>query len=390
MNNKICVILGSGFSKPAGLPLSKEIDSYFTRNNVNNLLRFPSGEWKWIDYANYAEKNNGKLNYDNFALGYILNELVSAFIKEKGSFINYEEFYQFVIDKSKDFEFLQSIYNNAFDKCKIDRKVTEDNPFFHNYTYVFTRPDSNEIHKLINYLISDLLYIRKQCEEYNSFYLSFLGFISSYKNTGIITLNHDFLLEVLFQSNNINYSDGFSNRKSPLQSHKRKKIKFFNGKLTKNPLLIKLHGSIDMYKYIVTEQDGAILNPSGEYIYYKTHDYWEKQMPIRINPENGKIVQDFHWNITPQFITGTRKDEIIANDYMYAELYIQFDRIIHNADTLLIIGYSYNDQHVNKKIQSAIKSGSIKIIINVNPGMRFPFDSENIETINIKDIQEIQ
>lgn len=387
--NKICVILGSGFSWYSGLPLANKIDFFFNRNNVDNLLRFSSGEWKWTEFANYAEKNNGS-NYDNIGYGYIINELVNEFIKVKSVFLNYEEFYQFVIEKSKDFEFLQSIYSNAFDKFKIDRKVTEDNSFYHNYTFVFTRPDSKEIHNLINYLIADLLYIRRKYEEYKEFYFPFFSFINKYKNVGIVTLNHDFLLEAFFQRNNINYTDGFSNRKSPLQSHKRKKIKYFNGKFTKNPILIKLHGSIDMYKYIVAEQDGAILNPTGECIYYKTHDYWEKQMPKRINPENGNIIQDFHWNITPQFITGTRKDEIIANDYMYAELYKQFDSIIHNAETLLIIGYSYNDQHVNTKIQSAIETGFIKKIINVNPGKEFPFNSYNINTINHKDIQEIQ
>ena len=94
MKSNLCIILGSGFSKPAGLLLAYEIDAIFNRNNVGNLLQFSSGEWKWLDTASDADRTNGSFGFHHIAYGYILNELVDSFIKENASFTNYEEFYR--------------------------------------------------------------------------------------------------------------------------------------------------------------------------------------------------------------------------------------------------------------------------------------------------------
>ena len=42
---ELAVILGSGFSKPAGLPLAKEITNFFLRNNKKQILHFSSDEF---------------------------------------------------------------------------------------------------------------------------------------------------------------------------------------------------------------------------------------------------------------------------------------------------------------------------------------------------------
>jgi hypothetical protein len=48
---KLAVILGSGFSKPAGLPLAREINDYFLRDNAERILKFSSGEFMWDDFV---------------------------------------------------------------------------------------------------------------------------------------------------------------------------------------------------------------------------------------------------------------------------------------------------------------------------------------------------
>ena len=42
--SNLLIITGAGFSKPVGLPLASDIEYYFTRDNVSNILSFSSGE----------------------------------------------------------------------------------------------------------------------------------------------------------------------------------------------------------------------------------------------------------------------------------------------------------------------------------------------------------
>ena len=77
--SKLVILLGSGFSYSAGLPLARGINDYFTRDNILKLLQFTSGEWKWYDRANDAERSNGRIGYNAYTYGFILNELKDAF-----------------------------------------------------------------------------------------------------------------------------------------------------------------------------------------------------------------------------------------------------------------------------------------------------------------------
>ena len=124
--NRIAIILGSGFSFNAGLPLAKDINSYFTQDNKKKLLHFTSDEWKWYDLANDTDRNNGSLRFDRIIYGYILNELVLEFIKKNKEFNNYEEFYQFVIDNLNEREIIIKISNQAYKKFEEDYIINKD------------------------------------------------------------------------------------------------------------------------------------------------------------------------------------------------------------------------------------------------------------------------
>jgi hypothetical protein len=387
---RIALILGSGFSYNAGLPLANGINSYFTRDNKRQLLHFSSDEWKWDDLANEADKSNGSGSYDTIAYGYILNELVSEFIDKNKGFNSYEGFYQFVIDNLNDRETIIRISNQAHRKFDKNEEVKKDNQFYETYTNGFLNPQLDQIYNMINYLIGDLLYWRKPFTDFSSSYDSFILYINSFEHKDIFTLNHDYLLEAIFEDKNIKYSDGFSKEGSCLQLNENQKIKCFNG-LFNSTNVIKLHGSIDLYKYIIAKEDDSIVNPTGEYIYFKTHDYYEKQSPVRIDTKTGEILQKFHWNITPQFITGTNKKKLIETDEMYQALYEELKDRIVLADTLLIIGYSFSDEHINSQIKSSLSNGNLAKVINVNPSLSFPFENkESIELLNLKGINELQ
>ncbi|GAH69537.1 unnamed protein product [marine sediment metagenome] len=154
-----------------------------------------------------------------------------------------------------------------------------------------------------------------------------------------------------------------------------KPLNLFQGSFSDTINIIKLHGSIDTYRYSVAIEKGSIVNPTGEYLYFKTLDYDEKQMPIRYDPETGEVVQRFHWDIDPQFITGTRKEEIITQPGMYKILFEECEKRIMNCKAILIIGYSFGDKHVNEIIQKTINnSKKLTKIININPSKALPIE----------------
>ena len=159
--NRLCVLLGAGFSKLAGLPLVKEINEYFTRDNVRKLLNFSSGEWKWTDFASDVDKSNGTIPFDHIAYGFILNELVVEFTRLNGRFSNYEDFYQFVSDNLWKEGFYSSICSSAQDKFILSGLIDAKNPNYNSYGFAFTHPNIGIIFPLINYLISDLLFVRR-------------------------------------------------------------------------------------------------------------------------------------------------------------------------------------------------------------------------------------
>lgn len=388
--NRISTILGAGFSYDSGLPLAKGINDFFTKDNRNQLLHFSSDEWKWYDLASKEEQHNGRLSYDWMAYGYILNKMVSDFIKVYKDFNNYEQFYQFLIDSLAKHDFLNKVAIDAHTEFDLhEEDLKKDKYFYDLYTEAFKNPQKKQVYNMINYLISELLYWRKPIENFSSSYEPFFSFLSKFEHKDYFTLNHDYLLEALLNQKGIEYCDGFSTSNSRLQT-RNGKIKCFNGEFISENVLVKLHGSIDLYRYECAEQKGSMLIPTGEYIYFKTHDFYEKQNPKRIDLDTGKITQDYHWNITPQFITGTRKEEFIQSDYMYKMLYDLLDERIKLANTILIIGYSYSDNHINKLIMDALTIKKLSHIINVNPSVKFPFSADtrvNIE--NKKYIEEL-
>ena len=388
--NRISTILGAGFSYNSGLPLAKGINDFFTRDNRNQLLHFPSDEWKWYDLALNEEQHNGRLSYDWMAYGYILNKMVSEFIKVYDDFNNYEQFYQFLIDGLAKQDFLNKIATEAHAEFDLHEEDLKKEKYFYDlYTEAFLNPQTKQVYNMLNYLISELLYWRKPIGDFSSSYDHFFTFLSKFEHKDYFTLNHDYLLEALLNQKGIEYCDGFSKSNSRLQT-RNGKIKCFNGEFLSENVLIKLHGSIDLFKYECAESKGALLIPTGEYIYFKTHDFYEKQNPKRIDLGTDTIIQDYHWNITPQFITGTRKEELIQSDNMYKMLYGQLNERIKLANALLIVGYSYSDNHVNKLIKDALTGNQLNSIINVNPSIKFPFSADkNVNIENKKYIEEL-
>ena len=387
----LAVILGAGFSKPAGLPLASEINNFFTRDNAETILNFSSGEFMWIDFADDTYKHNGRLGYDHLAYGILLNEFVQQYLNVNNEFINYEDFYQYVIDNLDNEEVIDTIKKKSLISFDVHFPHIKEGQFFKNYTYAINYFQPREFKSMINHLIGDLLYVRNPIEEVKLIYTEFINFCKKYNKIDFITLNHDLLLERLIRDLlKQEYSDGFTKDQKVLKSLDGEALSLFLNLFSNDINIIKLHGSIDTYSFIVAKQEGGILTPTGELLYFKTLHFDEKQSPERYDPETGKKVQTFHWNIDPQFITGTRKREILTTSVIYKSLYEESENRILNCKTLLIIGYSFGDEHVNDIVEFAILAlEQLRKVIVVNPSKKIPFDVSALENYHLNTINEL-
>jgi SIR2-like domain len=382
----LTVILGAGFSKLAGLPVTNDINGFFLRDNSNNLLSFSSGEWRWDDIADSAHKNNGRLGFNHLAYGFLLNEWVKTYQEIMNGFSNYEDFYQFLLDNLQNKELIQSVYSKSYKDFELAHSTIKENQYYEYYTRPFRNPDYLEIFSLMNHLIKDFLFHQKTIEEIRSIYFNFIEYIRPMRNISFITLNHDTLLEdILIEILERTFSDGYSTDHGHLRCD-GKPLRVFQNTFKETISVIKLHGSINNYQYSIVTEKGSFVQPSNEYLYFKTDNYDEKHHPERYDPDTGEMVQSFHGNITPQFITGTDKASTINRDFMYKSLYMRAKYELEVTNELMIIGYGFRDDHINQLIKEGIKKGKISCIVNINPAKVIPCICDTAAIINVPDI----
>lgn len=368
--SKLCILLGAGFSAPVGMPLGKDIQTRFDRDQRNMLLVASSSEWFWVDEKNETFIHNGQINSQNIYYSYIINELVKFYKEEKGSFIDYEDFFQYLITK---FEQKDGWLNHIYEVAK--RSLFEDYPNWNtpealDYNpYLNDEPSVNRLISIINHLIADLLNVKITEDQLIKCYTGFVNYIMNFDDVSIFTLNHDLILERTLEVFGVKYSRGFSDNKSTV-FFEDTKLPVFNNNFENGKIKIfKLHGSLDYYRY----------NIDDYFNYFTTTNYRAKHYAQTRNPLTNEVIYEFNTDIVPRFITGKDKPKIIKNDYMYSKLFERFGDEIVSTENLLVSGYSFGDEHINKEL---MKRNDIKII-NQNPFNKYPFSG------NIKDINEL-
>lgn len=368
MTEDLNIILGAGFSCDAGIPLGKGVDAYFDRDVREKLLRFSSSEWMWTDDKDSTTLHNGKIGYDWLGYSYVLFGLINRYKSDSKKFVGYEHFYQHFIDNVGNSEWITSIFDLAKEKL-----IETENPST-DYLYLFDNPQIKELDNIINYLIADTLGIKGDEEELLRTYGPFLNLMNQYKTVNVFTLNHDMLVEYLLKASDLKYTDGFTRdnsiiifEDSPLDTYQNQ---FDNCGIR----IYKLHGSIDTYMFEICDEEGSFSYRTGEYIYYKPKGYHEKHMAKRIDLSSKAIVQHRNHDVTPKFITGTDKKGFIEDDKMYSDLLTRLDNDLQSNNDLLLIGYSYQDEHINELLEKHV-SVTPRKIININPNNKFMLGS---------------
>lgn len=382
MKDHLTVILGSGFSANAEMPTASKVNEIFDRDLRGKLLCYSSSEWSWIDGKSETNIKNGQLGYEHLAYSYIFNELRSYYIQKKDNFNNYEDFYQYIIDCFESSECVDRLLERA------TKSMLDDNPYllkkeYQNYLLVFKRKQYKKVIEILNYLIADLLSeIKENDTELKKTYYMFIDYISQFNSVDIFTLNHDLLLEKILELNGLKYSKGFTTEGSPIICNGLP-VPYFNNTFNENIKIHKLHGSLDFFQFRhCIKSSNACLKLTDKYEYFMTTDYSIKHNSIRIDPNTQEIVQDYNPDIVPKYITGTKKTNIINNDFLFKQLFQNFEQIMHKTDKLFISGYAFKDEHLNENLKSKNFN-----FINQNKYDEYPFGKKGI---NIKELKELK
>jgi hypothetical protein len=377
--SKVCksefnILLGAGFSRPAGLPLVSNINDYFNKKIYDRLRMHSSSEWFWKENEGDVINDNGSLNSDHIIYAFVFDEIM----KEYGELKNYEDFYDFLINKKS--VWYKSVFDTAKAKCIAQFEL----PAGHDIISMFETYQYGKIIEIFNYLIIDTLRIKKSDDHLKLEYSSFLRYLTRAKQVNVFTLNHDLLLEHLLNINDEKYSDGFSEEDSPLIGDDNRGQPVFRNIYQERIRIRKMHGGAGFYRYPLGADGSGIFKSAKKVLYFKPTSFQNKHMARRVN-RFGKVLQSMNLDVSPKFITGRNKKELIAKDPMYAQLYKAFHQKLTKTLDLMIIGYSFGDDHINEALRTC---GPYRHVINVNPGPGYPFTNARTVT-NLHYISDI-
>lgn len=142
------------------------------------------------------------------------------------------------------------------------------------------------------------------------------------KVTNIITTNYDRIIENVLSFHGIPFTDGFLGKELSLFNES-----LFSAKNIVN--IVKVHGSLNWFDF------------GGEIRYLQNNI--ESSVPQIICPGKNKYQE--------------------AYKSPYRELIQKSDLYINSADSFLVIGFGFNDEHLTPRIKSKIKKGTPIVVI---------------------------
>jgi len=250
-------------------------------------------------------------------------------------------------------------------------EVYDLNSYYFIYSYFY-----GVIHKiLVLYQKVSFPLYQKNKEEYKRF----SQLLSKDNETWVFTLNHDLYMEFLAKDFSIPITFGDTKKISFRKDNRLNKEKIINFSFSdKNEVnlenknyfkneyginLVKLHGGLNELHY----KDGKSicnldLNVENSVEMLKN---FTDMMDMKHFTPDGKIFHsDQDWFITgmnyefdiatKSMLTGSNKYSATYSDKEGEEKLSLFSKILQESDMLTIIGYGFNDKHINCKITKAV------------------------------------
>lgn len=363
----ISFLLGSGFSVPAGLPTANDLWKMILKHykmqleyefRSSNVMKKPFTDWWLFPFwkALKAYPNENEINYEDF---------FDRLLSEKDGMLCTTCLSKFISEN------VNNYWNEGSSQSLKDSLIS-------GWSYELMKNYKEIVESCINTyqsIIRKILSNVKKIDDYDNFASIVNNLYLCGNHIDIFTLNHDLLVEQLLQTWGIKFDDGFDyNNAKKIGKHL-----FYDVKTDMhekgNVNLYKLHGSIDLYKYM--EKD------NNDYRYAKV-----------VNGDPFMMSDDTIFEILPYFLTGTTtKLKEYDNKYI-SHLMSLFETVLSKAQNLIMIGYSGNDGGINNMIFENYYNWTNAIIISPDAN-EHPFVKEKratpinkgIESLSINDLR---
>lgn len=368
MKKVASVLLGSGFSRPEGLPSVADINQRMSRISEEEIIIHSSQHAMFLN--GLVDLNRWDRRIERCFVQEFLEFYCNEILVSEQEF-NYEEFYDYY-----------SLYpNDSLNRVSIENFMVR---FASKYIEQFPSNFTNrlaEFNRTFNQLLALQLHrikyltdpVSKEPTRYDEF-LRFLSQLVGTYNVKVHTLNHDLLFEWLIRQSSIPsemLSDGFDVVGSPYYGRRWEeemigsghlierniKLARFTGEFNKPISLYKLHGSIN-YRKLLT--DGGLIRIRAEYGF---GEYWKEIIDNETTEQTFEGVID---EVYPDFLSGTtNKIRYYSKDSFYRVLFDGFVNNLISSDILLVIGYGFCDGGINTYVkENYLQSGKRMIVID--------------------------
>lgn len=381
--SEISFLIGSGFSVPADISPTKEINKTVSNTKKDQFFYSTDQTAGFLFGKAYVNNKHEHVEERRF-----VEEFLSFYNREiigDKNLFNYEKFYDFFME----------VYENNNINSKLENFLREFNErnntgtnrpidyYLHEFSIVFPQL----IRSMVWKDFSKLRLTKGASGFYtaNSDYGNFLNLLMNLTGEYLIhlhSLNHDLLMESFNNTDAFNgkLDDGFTTtgsqvyglldmQDSDLSPDKYYvRLPYFADNYKSAFRLYKLHGSIDRYRMHSGNEERVIkvlrgISPSQIFLERNGHSG-----PEYIGSENENIKK------TPDFLTGMEYRISKYQDNFYSKMFGHLSENLKNSKTLIIIGYGFGDSAVNEKLYEFVQDKSKNlIIIDVQPP-KIPFN----------------
>lgn len=162
--------------------------------------------------------------------------------------------------------------------------------------------------------------------------LEWLARLCARHEVDVATLNHDLVIEETFERFGIDYSDGFRDRRGDLA--------FWNDDFEDTRVrLLKLHGSISWWGQTIRSEE------------------WRGYVTARslgadaLHPrDESGVMGDYPHDLRPILLTGAFDKILDYETWVLPDQHFRFQEALRRASRILIVGYGFGDKAINTRL----------------------------------------
>jgi SIR2-like domain len=321
----ITFLLGSGISMAAGMPAVGPMTELLLAGE--NVIRY-AGTFALVDDSSPVHR----VSQDDPTLLFIrrLNHLAAAFYKHFGSDhdVNYEDIAYLVSQLNECLTFnyenpallplirqLQGELGDTERLCELSRDAVE--------------------------YVNGVVWRRLRFKPQQVDYLRCITDACKGGPVGLISLNHDTVLEQALRHDGISFKDGFTKPVS-------KEIDAWSEDFDANVKLFKPHGSVNWFRLSLAERKTVVRTDADD--------------PYHLYDDDG-VLLDFPANARGLFLAGTFNKIFEYQSPVYFEqLWAAFESM-RQSSALVVIGYGFGDKAINTRIIDWLEDTSHRLIL---------------------------